>query len=349
MNSSGLKRSGTLQASAPAHAHNPSPPETAEGVEEDEYGYDVEDTSAYDEDYAKQQYQQQTQGQHYAAASPIGRTSPWTAANEWRSNSSSGFSTSSGGHGGNQNVAIDDVQRALSALEIASNNTNQGGQNTMYSNQSNIGNYQAGQSAHPPRFNPTHPPPAQAPGMRGAAGNGGNGNNGRKLQLNTDLEGRKTPTAQQSGPPYLQQQQYQQQQHQHQQDNRSQTSGGSWDQKDRDLTGRSSNPNLQYGYQQGGKGSGSGVPNVPAIPQQYIQQQQQQQPRMGGGSFNQGGGGQQQQQGGGGAGQTSNQGFVNTPIDVPSLIATKGYNPTNFDTRPQFVRQLLPVPGDWKY
>lgn len=322
-----------------AHAQNPSPPDTTEGVEEDEYGYDVEDTGAYDEEYVRQQYQQ-NQGQQYAG-SPIGRTSPWTAGNEWRSAGSSGLSTSSGGHGGNHNVAIDDVQRALSALEIASNsNTGQGGQNQMYQNQSNVGNYQAGQSAHPPRFNPTHPPPAQAPGMRGAGGNGGNGNGngGRKLQLNTDLEGRKTPQAQQ-GAQYLQQQQYQQQQHQ-QQDNRSQSSGGSWDQKDRTLGGRTSNPNLQYGYQQGGKGSGSGVPSVPAIPQQYIQQQQ---PRMGGGTYNQGGGNQQQQQGGGGSsGQSPNQGFVNTPVDVPSLIATKGYNPANFDTRPQFVRQLLP-------
>jgi len=37
-------------------------------------------------------------------------------------------------------------------------------------------------------------------------------------------------------------------------------------------------------------------------------------------------------------GQTSGQGFVSTPIDVPSLIATKGYNPSTFETRPQFAR-----------
>ena len=40
-------------------------------------------------------------------------------------------------------------------------------------------------------------------------------------------------------------------------------------------------------------------------------------------------------------GQTPTQGpFANTPIDVPSLIATKGYNPATFDTRPTFVSRL---------
>lgn len=321
MNSSGLKRSGTLQANPiQTHPQNPSPPDTTEGVEEDEY-YEAEDTGAYDEEYARQQYQQ-NQGQQYVG-SPIGRTSPWTPGNEWRSAGSSGFTSSSGGNSGNQSVAIDDVQRALSALEIASNSGGgQGGQNQMYHNPSNVGNYQAGQSAHPPRFNPTHPPSTQA-NLRGA---GGNGNGGRKLQLTTDLEGRKTP----QGAQYLHQQQYQQ-------DNRSQASGGSWEQKDRSLSNRSSNPNLQYGYQQGGKGSGSNVPSVPPIPQQYIQQQQQ--PRMAGGAYNQGGGNQQQQQQQGAVGTSGQgQGFVNTPIDVPSLVLAKGYNPANFDTRPQFVR-----------
>jgi hypothetical protein len=41
------------------------------------------------------------------------------------------------------------------------------------------------------------------------------------------------------------------------------------------------------------------------------------------------------------SGQTPVQPFANTPIDVPSLIATKGYNPTTFDTRPQFARYFV--------
>ncbi|KAG6909609.1 hypothetical protein DXG01_016391 [Tephrocybe rancida] len=320
--SSVLKRTGTLQAPRPPPPHNPqntTPPETSESAEEDEYAYDAEDSTAYDDAYGGVQ---QTSIQGY---SPIGRQSPWAPQNEWRSAGGSGFV---GGNGGNQNTGVDDVQRALSALEIASN---QGGQYQ----QQNASPYLGGQSAHPPRFNPAYPPPAQAPGIRSNNNNnnGNNGNgNGRNLQLVTNLEGRKTPVSQGG---YVQQQQYQQQQ-----DNRSQSSsGGSWDNKDRSLNTRSSNPNLQYGYQQGGKGGGSNVPSVPPIPQQYLQQQQQQQPRTGGtpsysqGSGQQGQQQQQQQQGG------SGQGFANTtPIDVPSLIATKGYNPTNFDIRPQFAR-----------
>ncbi|KAG6865942.1 hypothetical protein C0991_010443 [Blastosporella zonata] len=308
---SGLKRSGTLQAPMPPpnNPQNTTPPDTSESVEEDEYAYE-DDPNAYDDAYGGVQMSNQ-------GYSPIGRQSPWAPQNEWRSAGGSGFI------GANQNAAIDDVQRALSALEIASN---QGGQ---YQPQPNANPYQGGQSAHPPRFNPSYPPPAQGFGRNNNSGNNGNGN-GRNLQLNTNLEGRKTPVSQSGS--YVPQQQYQQQQ-----DNRTQSqSGGSWDNKDRSLNTRSSNPNLQYGYQQGGKGSGSAVPSVPPIPQQYLQQQQQQ-PRMGGTpSYNQSGGQQNQQQGG------SAQDFANTtPIDVPSLIATKGYNPTNFDIRPQFARYFV--------
>jgi hypothetical protein len=48
----------------------------------------------------------------------------------------------------------------------------------------------------------------------------------------------------------------------------------------------------------------------------------------------------QGQPGQSGNGGQSLQGFVNSPIDVPSLIALKGYNPSNFDIRPQFVSRL---------
>jgi hypothetical protein len=322
MNPSNLRRSGTLQATAPPHARNNTPPDTTESVEEDEYGYEVEDEGTYDDEYAEYM-QQQGQGQNYAA-SPLG-SAGWTPGNEWRAAANSGFSNN-GGNGGNQSVAIDEVQRALSALEIASNNHNNSGQ--MYQTNQNIGNYQAGQSSHPPRFNPAHPPPSQAPGVRGG-GNNGNNNSGGRIDIVADLEGRKTPQAQSGVSNYIQQQQYHQQQ-----ESRTPSSRGSWDQKDRMLGNRTSNPNLQYGYQQTGKGdSGSGVPNVPPIPQQYLQQL----PRMTAGSaFGQGGGVQQQSSG---SGQVSGQALMSTPIDVPSLIATKGYNPANFDTRPQFVRQ----------
>ena len=313
MNPSNLKRSGTLQAAAPAHTRNTTPPDTTESVEEDEYGYEVEAEGAYEDEYAE--YMQQ--GQQYPA-SPL-NSGGWTPGTEWRAATNSGFSN----NGGNQNVAIDEVQRALSALEIASNTNNNVGQ--MYQAQQNIGNYQAGQSSHPPRFNPAHPPPSLAPGSRNGGNNGNNGNGSRTLDVVADLEGRKTPQAQSGGSNYMQQ-------YQQQQDSRSPSSRGSWDQKDRMLGNRTSNPNLQYGFQQSGKGdSGSGVPSVPPIPQQYLQQ-----PRMSTGSAFGLSGVQQQNSG---SGQVSGQSLISTPIDVPSLIATKGYNPANFDVRPQFVRQ----------
>jgi hypothetical protein len=327
MNSSNLRRSGTLQASTPAHSRTTTPPDTSEGVEEDEYGYEG-DERPYEDGYTEYLPQQgQGQGQQYATT-PLGPTG-WTSGNEWRSAANSGFSNN-GGNGGSLSATIDEVQQALSALEIASNNSNLG---HMYQAQQTIGNYQAGQSSHPPRFNPTHPPPPQAPGVR----NGGNGNNGhgsRKLDLSPDLEGRRTPQAPSGGSNYMQQQQ----QYQQRQESRTPSSRGSWDQKDRMLGNRASNQNLQYGYQHGGKGdSGPAVPNVPPIPQQYLQQQ----PRMAGGSsFGQSGGGQQQVTG---SSQAPGQALVSAPIDVPSLIAAKGYNPPNFDIRPTFVRHRIRV------
>ncbi|KAJ6531205.1 YT521-B-like domain-containing protein [Mycena capillaripes] len=289
---SSLRRSGTLQTPIPAHPA--TPPEPA-AEEEDEYTYQ-EDPGAYDE------------SEYYAPkpgpASPIGRLSPWTnnGGGDWRA-PNAGFSAGS----------VDEMQRAMSGLDM-------GG----YGN-----NNSSGQSAHPPRFNPTHPPPAQAPGMRGNNGSGngrgggngngnGNGNGSNKLQLVTDFDGRKTPLGQSVGGPasasavyVLQQQQSQQQQQQFLQ----QQQGGQPGAQERVLGLRTSNPNLQYGYQQ--QQASKGQP-VPPIPQQYMQQQQQQQRVP--------------------SGQTPTQGFVNTPVDVPSLIASKGYNPANFDLRPSFAR-----------
>lgn len=320
-----LRRSGTLQAqvSHPNVSQSPSPPS---GAEEEGYADDVD---SYDDGYyTPSPTTQQSQGQY--PTSPIGRQSPWnnSQAGEWRTPGSSFSPNSNNG----SNLAIDDVSRALSALEVASN------PNQSY--QSGNTTYQSGQSVHPPRFNPSHPPPAQAPGGPRNANNNGNDNNGggRKLQLVTDFDGRKTPSSQGHGPASASAYvpsvggSYQQQQPQPRygsgiNDDRGQT-GQSWDQKDRVLSGRASNPNLQYGYQQGQQGKN--VPNVPPIPQQYLQQQGNVgSPRLGATSPY----GQSQQ---GGPSQPP-QGFINSPIDVPSLIAAKGYNPTNFDIRPQFV------------
>ncbi|KII89081.1 hypothetical protein PLICRDRAFT_175316 [Plicaturopsis crispa FD-325 SS-3] len=336
---SGLKRAGTLQApnkySDIAKGQEPPSPTDADEEHGDESADGYEDESYFPRSPPPAQY----------PTSPVGRGSPWSTPGEWRT---PGGSIA----GGNNNAAIDDVQRALSQLEI---NSNSYGANHIPTN------FQAGQSAHPPRFNPNHPPPAQAPGMRPQNGNNGGGG---KLQLVTNFDGRKTPLSQGHGPvsasayvPAIGHAQPQQQVHQRgtsgpgDQGDRAITASGTagWDQKERLLGGRSSNPNLQYAYQQGqqGKPGSGGIPNVPSIPSQYLNQQQGgsqgQAPRLGvTTSFPQGQGNQGQAQGNNGIGAPqSQQGFVNTPIDVPSLIAAKGYNPTSFDIRPTFARYFV--------
>ncbi|KAM5532344.1 hypothetical protein V8D89_014023 [Ganoderma adspersum] len=322
---SGLKRAGTLQVGAKGSpvpysgAQSPSPTNADEE-------YDDEAARAADEEsYFALQNQQQA-GNY--PGSPIGRSSPWnTPGGEWRAQM--------GGNGGSYNNAgnntgIDDVSRALSALEI----------NQQY------GSVQQGQSAHPPRFNPSHPPPVQGPGMRT-----GNGNGSRKLQLVTDLNGRDGQVVQSASayvPPIghpgqggQQPNEQQQGQPPHQRDRAFTASGTPWEQKERLLVGRTSNPSLASLYQQGKmEGNGQNVPSVPSIPAQYLNQGQA--PRLGvsgstGNVANQGGPAQ-----GGSPGQGNQSGgvenFLGSPIDVPTLIATKGYNPVDFDTRPAFAR-----------
>jgi hypothetical protein len=282
----GLRRAGTLQATGASH-------QTVQNTEEQP----AEEEEQYD--YAQEEYDEsEYYAKHPGPASPIGRLSPWsnggTGGNgDWRAPSAS-FS-------GGSNV--DDVQRALSALELG-NNT-----------------YPSGQSAHPPRFNPTHSPGAQAPGLRNNNnnnlnnnGNGdGNGNNGRKLQLVTDFDGRKTPLGQQQPGPasasalyVLQQAQQQQQYLQQQQQQQQQQQERGWDQQQQQgLQQRRSNPNLNYGYNQKNATAGSPVPSLPA---QY---------------------------------QPQRNALASTPIDVPSLIASKGYNPAAFELRPPFARYFV--------
>lgn len=306
---SGLKRSGTLQATVPNHSQSSNAPEPTDYHQDaSEYAYEPEDSnvnqsSGYtleEEAYLRQQAQQQQQQQQQYG----GMNRSWNQNSDWR------------GSGNAQATTIDDVQRALSTLDIAQGGYGGGNQ------------YASNQSAQPPRFSTS----------RGSNnGNGGNlmGGNGNKAP--GEYEGRRTPNRSQNN--------WQQQQQQQQRND--------WDQGTQQgyLGGRRSNSNLQYSYQQGGHSKGSSgspgmnnVPAVPAIPQQYLQQQQgqqgygqQQSGRPGLGlatNFSSGNGN------GGNAspGQTPVQQTINTPIDVPSLIAAKGYNPSNFDTKPVFVR-----------
>ncbi|KAG1756316.1 YT521-B-like domain-containing protein [Suillus paluster] len=327
MSSSGLKRAGTLQGSGrhPPVGHSPSPPNEEEYIEEQELVNSYEEDSYFtSRSPPPQQQQYAPQGQGQYPTSPMGRSSPWNTpgTGEWRT---PGGSFSAAGTGN-----PDDLARALSSLDINHN---------LYV--SNTG-YQTGQTAHPPRFQSTHPPPALSPGMRSGNVQGANNGSSRKLQLNTESDGRRTPTAQPgqvpgSAPAYVQPIGAQQQMHQSRAGSMSDadravavTGATAWEQKEKLLGQRTSNPSLNYRYNQGQKGN---VPSVPPIPSQYLNQQSGQAPRMGN-SFGQG-----QMQGDNNAQPVP--GFINTPVDVPTLIAGKGYNPPNFDIRPGFARYFV--------
>lgn len=315
MATSGLRRAGTLQTSIRAPGEHPQSPSPTNAEEEVYVEGSVEDEPSY--------FAANTQGQY--ATSPIGGRSPWsTPGTEWRAPGTSSLANST-----NSNAAIDDVQRALSSLDI--NNQNQ------QAYPSNA--FPGGQSTHPPRFNPNQPPPQQMPGMRPSNGydhNGASrGPDGRKLQLVTDLNaGNNAAQGGSSGPASASayvppighgvppQNNVQQSRGPNDRDDRAFTASGAWDQKERVLQGRTSNPNL-YAYQQ--QQQNKNVPNVPPIPSQYVNQ---------GMGMNSRAGLMSPGQGQGALPGAQAPGLITSPIDVPTLIATKGYNPTNFDIRP---------------
>ncbi|KAF9261432.1 YTH-domain-containing protein [Marasmius fiardii PR-910] len=226
----GLKRSGTLQTPV-HHASNASDNNTAAGTqaeeEQYEYTYGEDPYDAYE--------------QYGGPTSPVGRSSPWgTAAGnagpggDWRAPGGAGF----GLGGGNGGAAIDDVQRALSALDV-----NNGGTGPTYS-----GTF--GQSAHPPRFNNAQTPAGS--GIRGGSGTGAG--NGRSAN---DFDGRKTPL--QAGP-------------WDQKDTR--TLQGRTSNPNLQYSYHQKSPS--GGSSGGGFAGNNGerIPDVPPIPAQYLQQRQ---------------------------------------------------------------------------
>ncbi|EMD38199.1 hypothetical protein CERSUDRAFT_64463 [Gelatoporia subvermispora B] len=325
----GLRRAGTLQANPYSGAQSPSPTNADE--------YDDNDSVRAEED---SYFGLASQGQQDRyPVSPLGRSSPWsTPGNDWRNQVGPTTAAQFANAG---NAGIDDVSRALSALEISQQYGNNGG------------NYQQG----PPRFNP--PQSQQMQGVR--SGSGGSNGGSRKLQLVTDLDGRGTGQPQgavQSASAYVppighgmgqSSQSAQGQRSNNEREDQSQqghrdrafTASGTsnWDQKERLLNGRASNTSLHNLYQTqqgklGGNGNG-GIPSVPPIPAQYLNQGQA--PRLGSSvsSSSQGHSRGQSSQGG------SLDGFITSPMDVPTLIAAKGYNPVDFDTRPLFARYFV--------
>ena len=118
------------------------------------------------------------------------------------------------------------------------------------------------------------------------------------------------------------------------------TGAVTWDEREKHLTDRTSNPNLNYGYNQGQKGN---IPSVPPIPPQYLNQMgAMQASRLG---FSQG----QMQQSQGDNNLQLLTGFLNSPVDIPTLVATKGYNPQHFDIRPQYVGNISRNPPCMSY
>ena len=237
-------------------------------------------------------------------------------------------------------AAFEEMHLALQQLEIS------GQQGASYQNQ--LGMQQPG-SGLPPRMNTTSVPAALRPGTGGlgngnglgmAQGRGGQAIGSGKL---ADVEGTKGNGVQLIGH-NLQNLQGPSQGSRAPgsgRDDRSQgqDQGGNANWGQRSITPRTSNPNLQYSA---GNYDASTLPPNPQIPAQYLGQQAGQGPRLGVVSPFQGG--QEQTQTGTQSplvNATPQQpvGFL-TAVDVPTLIATKGYNPATFDCKPAFVSTL---------
>jgi len=309
---------------------------------------------------------QQPQPQGYAS-SPGGR-SPWSTPGppEWRG--APGFGGSAYMPGNPSASVMDDVQRALSTLELNSSGPSpRGGQQMLQMN-----NMQG--MAQPPRFSNQNNMAQRGPNMGARSADmrlvfESNAQIATSLLDYSQVQQNATAALQQQGsfatnsyvaPIGSPQQQSgnrapggmgmlgnrstMDQMQGNADDMGSAQQGGMWDAREGTIPRRTSNPNLQ---QQNWTNLGA-QPPVPSIPQQYLPQQQQQAqppqhqqaPRLAAINYSSG----IPQQVGPNAGQQPNSagstGYV-SPIDVPTLIATKGYNPTTFDIRPNFARYFV--------
>lgn len=345
-----LKRAGTLQTT-PIKTHQPqgyssgqSPSPT--GAAED--GHEQEEESHFPV----------VQGNY---PPPLGRSSPWgtpgaAGNNDWRTPARSITP------GSIQNTTMDEVQRALSTIEL----------NQTYQPSASY------QSSQPPRFSLNHSS-TQQQGLRRGSQSGAStpalpsnqGNGGRKLNLVTDIndgrggqglpQGAGGPTSASAYMPPLGHGLSQRENPELRgqggnglsgQRERALTasSADQWEQKERVVVGRSSNPNLSGSYRNG-NGGNNDIPNVPPIPPQFLNNQGQA-PRLGQNNFGMFGGGGGQHGQNQGAGVNSNtaganpsttqfpirsENLITSPVDVPTLLATKGYNPVEFDIKPPFV------------
>lgn len=347
-----LKRAGTLQTTPiktpQSQGYSPGQSPSPTGAEEDEH----EEEGSYFPG---------TQGNPQPS---IGRSSPWgtpgaTGNNDWRS------PAGPMSPGSNHNAAMDEVSRALNTIEL-----NQAYQPS--------GNYQQPQG--PPRFNLNHQSAQQQQNLRRGSQSGSStpglpnsqGNGGKRLNLVTELndgrggqgfsQGAGGPTTTSTYMPTighgLPQREYPELRGQggnglSGQRERALTasSAGQWEQRERAVIGRSSNPNLSGSYR---NGNGSdGIPNVPPIPPHFLNNQGQA-PRLGhsqkgfvvlGGGVGGGQHSQNQSVNANGTGVNTSatrlpvgsENLITSPVDIPTLLATKGYNPVEFDTKPPCV------------
>ena len=319
MASAGLRRAGTLQSQGRTQIHPPQTPSPTGADEELAEGSTGREDESYFDPHVSNQGQQHP-------TSPINR-SPWStpsnASNEWRPSGGNAILVGSNNGGS----AIEELQRGLSSMDI--------------NNQYSTAAFSGAQSNHPPRFNPNQP--QQFTALRGTAQNDSDAS--RKLQLVTNLDERGNQIAGNSSgpvsasayvPPIGHPQSTGQQQRggTGEPNDHAITAAGSWDQKERILHTRTSNPNISFGSNaQQQQQKGQGIPSVPPIPSQFLQANQQQNFRLG----------LNTQLGGGIGGLGAQPGILTSPIDIPTLIANKGYNPQNFDTRPPFVRHVFYV------
>lgn len=300
---------------------------------------------------------QQPQPQIYASNS--GGRSPWSTPGppEWRGANILTSSNNTYMPGNNTSASmIDDVQRALSTLELSSagtsprvvpqiipmNNAQQGiGQPPRFANQNTAGakgmnlhgnglrssdsrsvsdlNAQLGSSL----FRSTEMPNVGGVGLQNPYGANSYvspiGHGTSVQQSNNRMVGSMGGMLRQGVD-----------------DEQGSSGTGVWEH--RALTPRSSNPNLQNQNQP--HQNWVVPPPVPSIPQQYLQPSQaqpqhQQAPRLAGMNYS------GQQAGNSGLNPPGNPAYLGSPIDVPTLIKTKGYNPTTFDIRPSFARYFV--------
>jgi YTH domain-containing family protein len=295
-----LKRSGTMLAAAPRRSAQP-PPEIQDEDEEDDYAQYQEQVSQEEMPHYPQLESQILQSNS--------RQSPWgPPEKDWRGPTNSNQSY------GLVGPQLDDVQRALATLDL--------------------GTGQVNQQIQPPRFN-------RQPGLKDSPSNPHLRQDNRDFDSDANLQGgynsnqyrglagRALPAGTQSS-------------HSTVGALRRPASAAGNDVSDyqggnteRQLRSRVSNPNLQYGPDRDvfGSGTTSPLPPVPQIPAQYLNQATAvQPPRLGANPIYANNYIHNPI-----ASYATNDSMANPIVDIPSLIAAKGYNPVNFDTKPANV------------